>query len=660
MRDPNTNRRTRANPLRRSAAVACLLTAVGVLAAPALVPSASSAGALDFPYVDHFDTADGGSLDGDAAIVDGRLRLTDSVRNQAGAWSTDDTFPSDVGLEIEFQYSMYNDVGDPGADGLLMFLADGAAPQGVGSFGASLGYACRSSLTQGGELPCDLPGVPGGFAAVALDHFGNFSQPLNLSGPGKTPDSVVVRGSGDGVTGYRYVAGASAPGGLQTAGEARRRVRVTLLPEGQGRLSITVRIESGGALRTVLDRVPLHGDGQAPLPDTLRLGFAAATGYNVDVHEVDTLAVWKPADLAVEHDLPPTAAAGGPVRYAVTARNVGPNASDPSRLEVDVPDALQDVSWTCAAGAGSGCASDSGTGDVTTEVGLPRAGSVTVTVSGRLPAGAGGTLESVATITPAAPLGDVDETDNVSRASATVEPGAGPGAQVETGKSVSPSTGVRPGDEVEYLVTVRNRGPAVAHDVGAVDDLPSAMRFAGSDDGCTAVGQRVTCASGEDLAAGGSRGFRIRAVLDAGYDGDGSDVVNIATATSPTDPDGGDPSPGVPVEVVDDGGHDDDGAGGGPPDEGGPGDGGTDDGSGEPGAGAGGGAGADGGARGGAGGSGSAGGGTHGTRGALAYTGVDGLGALGALAGATVAIGGACWWAVRRRARRQVGAPHPD
>lgn len=172
---------TPGGPTRRLAALASVLTAVGVLAAPALVPSASSAGDLAFPYTNDFDTGAGGTLDGDAAIVDGRLRLTDSVRSQAGAWSTDDTFPSDLGLEIEFEYSMYNDLGLVGADGLLLFLADGAAPQGVGAYGAALGYACRSSSTEGGTLPCDLPGVPGGFAAVAFDRYGNFSQTINGS-----------------------------------------------------------------------------------------------------------------------------------------------------------------------------------------------------------------------------------------------------------------------------------------------------------------------------------------------------------------------------------------------------------------------------------------------------------------------------------------------
>ena len=659
MREPNTPATgrppARSRTVRRTAAVATVLTALGVLAAPALTPATSSAAELGFPYVDQFDSADGGSLSGDAQLVGGRLRLTDAVGKQAGSWSTDDTFPSDRGLEIEFQYAMHNDVGDPGADGLLLSLADGAAPQGVGAYGAALGYACRSSTNQGGGVPCDLPGMPGGFAGIALDHYGNFSLPLNQSGPGAQEQFVVVRGSGDGVTGYRYVEGARAPGGTATDGPRTRTVRVTLQPGDAGELFVTVRMDAGGGLRPVLDRVPLHGAGQAPLPDTLRLGFAGATGSHVNVHEVDALRVWQPADLAVTHDMPPTVTAGGPVEYAVTARNVGVNPSAPSALEVDVPDVLQDVRWTCAPtdGDGTACGSASGTGDVETPVDLPRGGAATVTITGTLPDDASGTLDSVAQIAPAPSMADVNEADNVSTASAVVEAGPAPEAHVETDKSVAPSTDVAPGDEVEYLVTARNRGPAVAQDVGAVDELPTAMRFAGSEDGCTAAGQVVTCASGRTLAAGESTAFRIRAVLDPEYQGDGSDVVNVATATSPTDPDGGDPSPAVVIEVLvpdeggpDDGGPDDGGPDDGGPDDGGPGDGGPDDGGD---AGAGDGAPAD------RGDGQAAASGGPGRTGSLAYTGAEDLGLLAAVGGVAVAAGGACWWLARRRARVRTG-----
>ena len=609
--------------------------ALAVLAAPALLPSSSSADDLAFPYVNRFDSAAGGTLSGDAQVVDGRLRLTDQTADQAGAWSTDDTFRSDLGLDIEFSYAMYNPSGDQGADGLLLFLADGRAPQGVGAYGAALGYACRSSVTQGGGEPCDLPGVPGGFAAVAVDHYGNFSQDINGSGVGRRPDSIVVRGSGDGTTGYRYVDGVPAPGGTLTQGPETRRVRVSLVPGASGELFMTVRLESDGAQRTVFDRVPLHHPSQAPLPDTLRLGFSAATGSFADVHEVDDLRVSEPVDLGVSQDLPASGRPGQPFTYTVTASDAGPNRSDPSALHVDVPDGLRDVTWTCTATAGSACGATTGTGDVDDALDLVWGGSATVTVTGTVADDASGSLESTATIAPPASLADVDESDNRSVVTRPIEAVPAPEAQLVTEKSVSPSVDVAPGDEVEYRVTAENRGPDTAHEVGLVDDLPSAMRFAGSEDDCTADGQHVTCRSDGDLAVGQTRSFRIRAVLDPDYTGDGSDVVNVATATSPTDPDGGDPSPEVSIGVTvpgDGNGDDDsDGDGGGSaptpaasastsPSPAAP----TTAGGGRTGSG---------GIR----------------RGALAYTGAEGLGVLTAVAAAAVGLGVGGWWVARRR-----------
>ncbi|QCR42407.1 hypothetical protein C1N91_01460 [Curtobacterium sp. SGAir0471] len=626
--------------------------ALAVLAAPALLPSSSSADDLAFPYVDRFDSAAGGTLSGDAQVVDGRLRLTDQTTDQAGAWSTDDTFRSDLGLDIEFSYAMYNDTGETGADGLLLFLADGRAPQGVGAFGAALGYACRAEATQGGGPPCDLPGVPGGFAAVAVDHYGNFSQDINGSGPGQRPDSIVVRGSGDGTTGYRYVEGRPAPGGTLTQGPSTRRVRISLVPGTSGELFMTVRLEDRGVLQSVLDRVPLHGQGQAPLPDTLRLGFSAATGSHVDVHEIDEVRVTQPVDLGVTQDLPASAQPGQSFTYTVTATDAGPNGSDPSALHVDVPDGLRDVTWTCAATDGATCGASAGTGDVDAALGLVRGASATVTVTGTVADDATGSLESTATIEPPASLADVDESDNRSVAATPVDAAPRPVAQLTTDKAVSPSTGIAPGDEVEYLVTARNGGPDAAHEVGVVDDLPTAMRFVGSDDDCSAAGQHVTCRSDGDLAAGATRSFRIRAVLDPDYTGDGSDVVNVATATSPTDPDGGDPSPGVSIGVVvpgdgdgGGGGDHDGGDDGGDHDDGGD-DGGDHDGTGvatptssatgspapEPSA---------------------AGGGRTPGRGngsgALAYTGAEGVGLLAAVAAAALGLGVGGWWVARRR-----------
>ncbi|MCJ1713968.1 hypothetical protein ACLBWP_08670 [Microbacterium sp. M1A1_1b] len=622
-RTPSTPRRARR---RVAAALTTIATLSGLAAGGALAAPTASAADLGFPFDDDFSSAAGGTLNGAARIVDGRLRLTDDVRSQAGSWSTDDTFPSTAGLEIEFDYAMYSDVAKTRADGLLLYLADGAAAPGVGAPGAGLGYTCANAATQG-QGPCDDPGVPGGFAAVALDRYGNFSLPMNGSGPGATPDAVVVRGSGNGNDGYRFVTNAPAPGGVGSDGRTPRKVRVTLLPGAQGELFVTVRLQAGGALRTVFDHVPLHGAGQVPLPDTLRLGFAGATGSFSEVHEIDDLHVRQPTDLRVVHDMPPVIA-GEHVAYTVTASNVGINDSAPSPLTVDVPDELHDVHWTCEPAAA--CADDSGTGDVATALDLPRGASATIRIEGTLDPAATGQIDSRAEIATAPHLADTDESDNVSVASAPVSVAA----QLGTDKSVTPSTGVHPGDELEYTVTAANHGPALARQVTVVDDLPAPLTFVDSDDDCTADGQRVTCRASQDLAPGADAAFRFRTVLDPDYRGDGSDVVNVATAASPTDPDGGDPSPGVDIGVVDPQG---------PAPTATP----TPTPTRHPTAGPTGGTGA----------ANHTGAGSGGTGGALAYTGAEGLAGLGAV-GAVLAVAGlSTWWWLRRRTRAADGGP---
>lgn len=607
--------------MRRRAAVLVALGALAVAALPTALapPPGASAADLAFPYGQDFSTAVGGVLDGDAEIVDGRLRLTDAVQSQAGSWSTTDTFPSTAGLEIAFDYAMYSAGDERKADGLVMYLADGAAPAGVGAPGTGLGYTCVPTDNEG-DGPCGVAGIPGGFAAVALDRYGNFSRPINDSGPGVTPDAVVVRGSGDGLVGYRYVAGAPAPGGVASDGPEPRSVRVSLVPGEAGELFATVRLDDHGTMRTVLDRVPLHGDGQAALPETLRLGFAGATGTFVDVHEIDALRVWQPADLRVEHTLPP-ATAGAPVSYTVTASNVGVNDSTPSPLTVDVPDALRDARWSCS--TPDTCGHASGTGDVATDLTLPRGAVARIEVQGTVDPAATGTLDSRATVTTAPHLADVDERDNVSVASTPVRTEA----QLGTDKSVAPSTGVRPGDDLEYTVTAVNHGPAVAHEVTVVDDLPTPLAFVGSDDDCTAEGQRVTCRLTGDLDPDGTAACRFHARLDPAYRGDGSDVVNTATASSPTDPDGGDPSPGVDIAVVEDDPSPSPTPTAAPTAPSTPGT------AGHAATGNGGGA------------------GSNGQRGPLAYTGAEGLSVLATVGTVLLLAGAGLAWALRRRTR---------
>ncbi|MFE7463719.1 hypothetical protein ACFU6R_06415 [Streptomyces sp. NPDC057499] len=93
---------------------------------------------------------------------------------------------------------------------------------------------------------------------------------------------------------------------------------------------------------------------------------------------------------------------------------------------------------------------------------------------------------------------------------------------------------VTPGETFTYTLSVKNNGPAVAHNVTATDTLPAHVTFVSSPDGCTAVGQDVSCGPEPTLAVGQSKTWKVLAKLDPAYIGDGSDLGNIAAAKSDT------------------------------------------------------------------------------------------------------------------------------
>ncbi|MGS0740361.1 pilus assembly protein [Glaciimonas sp. GG7] len=123
------------------------------------------------------------------------------------------------GVQVTFSTVTYggnaysNGSQNSGADGIAFFLMDGSKTPLPGAFGGSLGYSCSQ-----GKTPAD--GVNGGYLAVGIDEFGNFSNPgdATASGPGSQPGSIVVRGSGS-ITGAALNAAYPSyyPGSLSAA-----------------------------------------------------------------------------------------------------------------------------------------------------------------------------------------------------------------------------------------------------------------------------------------------------------------------------------------------------------------------------------------------------------------------------------------------------------
>ncbi|MCX5127257.1 hypothetical protein [Streptomyces sp. NBC_00347] len=528
----------------RRAAAALLCTAALVLPAALATPATAAPGAgggpagggpgpraLAFPVNETFDSSTNlGSTSGNASYPEGGgwLRLTSASSTQAGTWKLKDSFPSSLGILAEFSYATYGGTAFEGkrGDGLSFYLADGAAADGVGASGGALGYACSGAADS-----CATSGVPGAYLGIGLDEFGNFSSnTVGNGGPGAQPNKIVVRGGGSGRTGYRFATSADGPGKtVETGSRAKERtVRVSLLPSGT-KMLLSVWSDSGpdtAMTKLITDLDVTAITGQPKLPATLKVGFSGSTGGATNVHEIDSLKINVPADLTLAKTGSPATvpAGGGPVTYTLAVSNSQANEVTGAAVRDTVP-GLTDVTWTCRAGTGGTCGQASGSGNVlNTTADFLRGGSVTYTVTGTAPAQPV-TLSNTATVTAPADRTDTNPADNTSTAAPTVVTARADVAAEKEGVGSGP---VAPGQEFAYRITARNLGPSHTSAVQVSDTLPGPLRFVSSADGCTASGQQLSCPVRDQLSAGTSASWTVRVRLDPAYQGDGSDLGNVA------------------------------------------------------------------------------------------------------------------------------------
>ncbi|MER6911239.1 hypothetical protein ABT354_06160 [Streptomyces sp. NPDC000594] len=504
--------------------------------------------ALTFPVHEPFDSAVGslGTAVGTATFQSGGwLRLTSAASSQAGAWEMNDSFSTSLGIVAEFTYATYGGTPFDGkrGDGLAFFLANGTAANGTGAPGGSLGYSC------GGGPPCNRTGVPGAFLGIGIDEFGNFSTiQAGNDGPGTQANRIVLRGGGNGTTGYRF--GTSTPGptqgtsacglaatSVETCGRGDyRTVRVTVMPNA-GRLLVNVWSDTGPGttLQKMITDFNVSGIANQPaLPSSLKVGFSGGTGGATNIHEIGDLKINVPADLSITKtaNLSTVPAAGGPVVYTVRVANSNDNDVMGAFVRDAVP-GLTGVTWSCTATSGSSCGQASGSGNnLSTTVNLLRGGSATYTITGTAPAQPT-TLTNTATVTPPSDRSDTDTTNNSASVTTTVTARADVVAS-KNGVGTGPIT---PGQQFDYRVTALNNGPSNTTNVRITDTLPVGLTFVSSADGCTASGRNLACPTRPSLPSGTSVSWTFRVLLDPSYTGDGSDLVNTATASHDvTDP----------------------------------------------------------------------------------------------------------------------------
>jgi len=240
----------------------------------------------------------------------GWLRMTGAVNNEA-AFAFDNTaVPFGYGIDVTFHYSTW---GGTGADGFGFVLFDGSTtPTSAGGYGGSLGYAQRSGVD----------GLAGGILGIGFDEFGNFANPTEgrQGGIGFVPDTITIRGPGDGTANakaangsvnYAYLTSTGAlpsadlvtggQGSVRPTGVAAQRTAEIIADTSQipsGHLPIQVYLTVGNGTRTLVAQydayqqvLQYYGNDPAKIPSSIKFGFTGSTGSENNNHEIQGLQV---------------------------------------------------------------------------------------------------------------------------------------------------------------------------------------------------------------------------------------------------------------------------------------------------------------------------------------------------------------------------------
>jgi len=302
------------------------------------------------------------------------LQLTTTDNNQEGALAYSSSVPSSLGLDVTFTSYQYS---GSAADGIAFFLAASdptnasASPITLGLPGGYLGYSAA---------PGGAAGLTNGYLGFGLDVYGNYSNP-RYSGTGcpatqlLTPNSVTVRGPGNGTTGYCIVTTKQlGTGTLESSTPQRVPVEVAVNPTGSA-------LQAAGNFNVpphsyVVQVTPLTGpvvqesaslpsDGSLPtgwvdsngVPYQLTFGWSASTGASTDYHTVSNVNVQTlngtPPTLGVNLTDGGAARTGQTVNYSAAVTLSGSNETRPITLTDNfpaglIPQSASGTGWTCS------------------------------------------------------------------------------------------------------------------------------------------------------------------------------------------------------------------------------------------------------------------------------------------------------------------------
>ncbi|MFM1694355.1 DUF6701 domain-containing protein [Aeromonas salmonicida] len=239
------------------------------------------------------------------SIVGQRLRLTQAVGDQSTSTTYQRLFPAASNLvTIEFNHYAYN---GSGADGIAVVLSDAKVTPQPGAFGGPLGYGFKPGIS----------GFAGGWLGIGIDEFGNFSGEGGVANVGQRRQSVAVRGSGVGSSGYNYLRGTCSNGTtningnclnprVDNNGSANHGYRLTVDSRVSGQSMVKIERNTGSGYVTLIDSFNAMAQaGQAAVPEDFLLSLTGSTGGSTNIHEIDNVRICalrsSPVGVQIDH-----------------------------------------------------------------------------------------------------------------------------------------------------------------------------------------------------------------------------------------------------------------------------------------------------------------------------------------------------------------------
>lgn len=275
----------------------------------------------------------------------GWLRLTGNANQQLGrALQNTGGVSAKDGLSISFRYVAWGG-GNPGADGISVFLYDASQDMAGAASGGGLGY-CKGA---------------GGWLGLALDEYGNFSHPQDGcaggGGPGNRPQTLTLRGPASAKN--PLVAQAGTGTRLDSPDSNTRgtpsEVAMHLSPRTTGGFEVSVDWRRVGEPTWI--RLIERADFPFQAPSSLRIGVAATTGGARNTHEVSRLTVLTHVPIMVTQKFdPPVIRSGGISTLTTSFSNAQSLPENLARtLVMELPQgmavaAAPELGGTCAGG----------------------------------------------------------------------------------------------------------------------------------------------------------------------------------------------------------------------------------------------------------------------------------------------------------------------